>query len=85
MARLIIEESFKARVETVWKAITDKDQMRQWYFEMLESFRPEVGFKTQFNVEHGGKNYLHLWEVTEACPGEKSVTLGSMEVIPVIR
>lgn len=29
--QFIIERTFKAPIEQVWEAITDKDQMRQWY------------------------------------------------------
>jgi uncharacterized protein YndB with AHSA1/START domain len=33
---LVIEKTFNAPVEKVWKAITDLDQMKQWYFPQLE-------------------------------------------------
>ena len=39
--------------------------MRQWYFENIPSFKAEVGFKTQFNVISEGRNFLHMWEITE--------------------
>ena len=68
---VIIERSFNAPVETVWKAITDVDSMKQWYFATLDSFKPEVGFETQFNVRHDEKDYLHIWKVTEVVPGKK--------------
>ncbi len=68
---LVVERSFNAPLDTVWKAITDVGHMKQWYFAALESFRPEVGFETQFNVEHGGRNFLHIWKVTDVVPGKK--------------
>jgi uncharacterized protein YndB with AHSA1/START domain len=68
---VIIERSLNAPVETVWKAITDVDHMRQWYFATLDSFKPEVGFETQFNVRHNEKDYLHIWKITEVVPGKK--------------
>jgi uncharacterized protein YndB with AHSA1/START domain len=68
---LVLERTFNAPVETVWKAITELDRMKQWYFEELESFQPEVGFQTQFNVHHNGKNFLHLWKVTAVVLGQK--------------
>src|SRR5437870_13762265 len=40
---LIIERTFNAPVAKVWNAITDVDQMQQWYFD-LKGFRAEVGF-----------------------------------------
>ena len=68
---IIVERMFNAPVDKVWKAVTDKDQMRQWYFNALEDFKPEVGFQTQFNVRNDGKDYLHIWKVTEVKPGKK--------------
>lgn len=68
---LIIERIFNAPIEQVWKALTEKDLMKQWYFD-LEEFKPEVGFTFQFT---GGpspeKQYLHLCEVTQVVPNHK--------------
>ena len=44
---IIVEHSFDASAETVWRAITDVDQMRQWYFENIPDFRAEVGFRDE--------------------------------------
>jgi uncharacterized protein YndB with AHSA1/START domain len=68
---VVVERSLGAPIETVWRALTDLAQMKQWYFPMLESFKPEVGFETQFNVRMEGKDYLHIWKVTEVVPGKK--------------
>jgi uncharacterized protein YndB with AHSA1/START domain len=68
---LVIERTFNAPVEKVWKAITDIDQMKLWYFPQLEQFKPEAGFETQFNVHHEGKDYLHIWKIKEAIPLKK--------------
>lgn len=65
---VVIERVFNASVETVWKAITDIDQMRQWYFPQLADFKPQSAFETQFNVHHEGKDYLHIWKVKEVIP-----------------
>lgn len=68
---IVIERVFDAPAQTVWQAITDPNQMKQWYFAPLNSFKPEVGFETQFNVRHNEKDYLHIWKVTEVVPGKK--------------
>jgi len=47
---IIVEQTFNTSVDTVWNALTEIDQMRKWYFESIPSFKPEVGFETQFNV-----------------------------------
>jgi len=69
---IVIERIFNAPVEKVWKAITDKQQMKQWYFDIAE-FKPEVGFKFQFTGvgKDGNTQYLHLCEVTEVIPKRK--------------
>lgn len=72
-APVVVEQVFPASRDAVWKAITDKDQMRQWFFETIEDFVPEPGFETQFNVRAEDKDYLHLWKVTEVIPNKKIV------------
>ena len=68
---IVVEQTFNASIETVWKAITDLDRMRQWYFENIPSFEPEVGFETQFGVQSEDKHFRHLWTVTEVDPPAK--------------
>jgi uncharacterized protein YndB with AHSA1/START domain len=66
-----IEETFNAPMNKVWTALTDKDEMKRWYFDLAE-FRPVPGFQFRFN---GGpspeKQYVHLCEVIEADPPRK--------------
>ena len=66
----IIERVYKAPANRVWQAITDKDQMKQWYFDIAE-FSPEVGFEFQFEGRNEGRVYLHLCKVTEVVPEKK--------------
>ena len=65
---IIIEQSFNASIDTVWTSITDINQMREWYFKNIPSFKPEVGFETQFNVQSQDRNFLHQWKVTDVNP-----------------
>jgi len=67
---IIIEQHFNKTADVVWKAITDINQMRQWYFENIPAFEPEVGFATQFNIQSGQRNFLHIWKVLEVNPGK---------------
>jgi len=62
---VVVERKIVAPVATVWKAITDLEEMRDWFFEEIESFEPQVGFATKFTIEHDGKTYCHLWKLTE--------------------
>lgn len=68
---VVIEKNYPVSPDKVWDAITDKDQMREWYFE-LDEFRAEPGFKFNFYGKgKEGETYLHLCEVTEVVPGQK--------------
>lgn len=68
---LVIERVLQARVEKVWKALTDKDEMKQWYFDLSE-FKPEVGFEFQFYGQgKEGESYLHLCKITEVEKNKK--------------
>ena len=67
---VVIERTYNAPVGRVWKALTDVDQMRQWYFDLKE-FRPQVGFEFEFVVEYEGNTYHHLCRVTDVVPEKK--------------
>lgn len=68
---LVFERSYQASIEKVWQAITDKEQLRQWYFEVSD-FKPEVGFRFHFYGENAnGKKLLHHCVVTEVAPPSK--------------
>ncbi|HYR22565.1 MAG TPA: SRPBCC domain-containing protein [Chthoniobacterales bacterium] len=67
---IVIERTLNAPVAKVWKALTDVEEMRQWYFDLKE-FKPQVGFEFEFAVEHDGNRYHHLCRVTEAIPQKK--------------
>jgi len=62
---VVIERTFNAPVGRVWKALTDVEEMRQWYFN-LKQFKAEVGFEF-----HEGTTYHHLCKVTEVIPEKK--------------
>jgi uncharacterized protein YndB with AHSA1/START domain len=62
---IAITRIFDTDVSHVWKAITERELMKKWYFD-LEHFEPKVGFKFEFMGGHeDGIQYKHLCEVTE--------------------
>lgn len=65
---IIVEQIYDASLDTVWKAITELDQMRQWYFPNIPGFQAEVGFETKFLVRSEGRNFTHIWKVTKVIP-----------------
>ena len=66
-----IERTYNAPAAKVWRAITDKEQMKQWYFDIAE-FKPEVDFEFQFAGRGAeGQKYLHLCRIIEVIPEKK--------------
>lgn len=70
---VVVERVFAADSHLVWRALTEKDLMKQWFVDIKE-FRPEVGFKFEFLAgQPGGKQWNHLCEITEVVPETKLV------------
>ena len=66
----VTERVYNAPVEKVWKAITDKDDMKKWYFDIAE-FNPVVGFEFQFEGQNEERVYLHLCKIEEVIVNKK--------------
>lgn len=66
----VIERIFNAPVEKVWKAISDKDEMKQWYFDLSE-FQPAVGFEFKFVAGNDKKQWIHVCKITEVITFKK--------------
>jgi len=66
----VIERICNASPEKVWHAITDKDQMSQWYFQ-VSAFRPETGFTFYFEGGKDDKVYRHICTIREVIPQKK--------------
>ena len=75
---IVIERIYEAPIEKVWEALTNKDQMKHWYFAVAD-FKAEVGFEFQFSAESNGKTYLHKCKVVEAKPITKVAYTWSYE------
>jgi uncharacterized protein YndB with AHSA1/START domain len=67
---VIKEVLLNATAIKVWKAITDKNEMKQWYFDLAD-FKAEVGFEFQFYGGDEKKQWLHLCKVTEVIKEKK--------------
>ena len=67
---IVIEKTIDAPVASVWTAITNKDEMKQWYFDLKE-FKPEPGFEFSFTGGTETKSYLHHCKIMEVVPGKK--------------
>ena len=68
---VIVEEVFPVSVDKIWEALTDKEKMKSWYFD-LDKFEPEVGFTFSFAGKgHKGEAYTHICKITEVVPNQK--------------
>lgn len=68
---VIVERVFDADISLVWRAITEREIMKQWYFDLKE-FKTVVGFQFEFwGGEEGGKQWKHLCEIREVVPERK--------------
>jgi uncharacterized protein YndB with AHSA1/START domain len=66
----VIERTYNVPAGKVWQAITDKDKMKEWYFDLKE-FKPEVGFVFRFDGGSKEQQYHHICKITEVEPGRK--------------
>ncbi|WP_288789407.1 SRPBCC family protein [Elizabethkingia miricola] len=59
---VIVTETYNVPVEQVWKAITDKDEMKIWYFD-IPNFVLKEGAVFDFFEPGDEKKYLHRCQV----------------------
>lgn len=66
-----IQQEVQAPAAKIWQALTDKDQMKQWYFD-LSDFRAEIGFHFSFPGQGSkGEKYIHHCTITEVVPEQR--------------
>ncbi|AHF15841.1 SRPBCC family protein [Niabella soli] len=66
---VVQEVIYNAPVEKVWQALTDKDQMKQWYFD-IPDFNTAPGSRFDF-YEGPKKKYRHRATITALIPLQK--------------
>lgn len=70
-SNVVCERVLSHPVEKVWKALTDSDQLKKWYFD-LDDFKLEKGFRFTFPGRgHKGAEYIHVCTITEIIPRKK--------------
>lgn len=68
---IIIEQTIESKTSSVWRAITDNEQMKLWYFD-LPGFKAEVGYQFEFiGSTEDGIPYVHQCEITEVVQNKK--------------
>lgn len=79
---VIVEQVFDKSIDEVWQTITEHGKMILWFFENIPAFKPQVGFKTQFNVNAPSRDFLHVWEVIEIIPYKRIATNWKYKGVP---
>lgn len=69
---VVITRVFNAPRALVWKAFTEKDHMKEWYFD-LDEFKPIPGFTFRFpgGPPEDPRRYTHVCTITEVVPESK--------------
>jgi uncharacterized protein YndB with AHSA1/START domain len=67
---IIVEYKVNAPIEQVWKALTDKNEMKLWYFD-ISDFELEVGKIFNFYEPGDEKQFHHQAEILEIIPNQK--------------
>ena len=64
---ILQEQHYPAPVERVWQALTDREAMRDWYFD-IPAFTPVEGAVFEFYEPGGQRRFLHRCTITKVEP-----------------
>lgn len=67
---ITVQYKINASAENIWKALTDKDEMKSWYFT-IRDFELELGKEFDFYESSDGGKYLHRGRIVEIIPNRK--------------
>lgn len=67
---IVKEVLLDATPAKAWKALTDKNEMKQWYFDLKE-FKAIPGFEFEFEGGPEDRVYIHQCKIVEVIPLEK--------------
>lgn len=71
---VILKKTFPVSALTLWKALTDNEQLRQWYFDFNGNFKAEAGHVFEWSAgPPGGKTWLHQGKILEVQPFKKLI------------
>ncbi|RMZ59728.1 SRPBCC domain-containing protein [Chryseobacterium nematophagum] len=93
MDPIIVEYKINVPVQRIWKALTDSNEMKKWYFD-ISDFDLKVGKIFNFYEPGEAKKYHHQAEILEIIPQHilkhswmypefsKSKTIVTWELLP---
>lgn len=67
---ITVQYKFNAPADKIWKALTDKNEMKSWYFT-IRDFDLELGKEFDFYESCDGGKYLHRGRILEIVPNRK--------------
>ncbi|MDP9961794.1 SRPBCC family protein [Chryseobacterium lathyri] len=67
---ITVQYKINAPVEKVWNALTDKKEMKSWYFD-IQDFTLETERVFNFYEPGGAKEYHHQCQILEIIPNKK--------------
>ncbi|KMQ64682.1 ATPase [Chryseobacterium angstadtii] len=67
---ITVQYKINAPIEKVWNALTDKNEMKSWYFT-IPDFVLETGKEFDFYESCDGGKYLHHCRIEEIIPNKK--------------
>lgn len=54
----------------LWSAISELEEMKQWFFDNIPSFQAQLDFETRFAVKAEDRTFTHLWKIIKVVPME---------------
>ena len=60
----VIERVYNAPVSRVWQALTNKEELKNWCFDIAE-FEPEEDYEFTFSGENENRVFIHFCRITE--------------------
>ena len=72
MQEISINTQYKSAANRLWRALTERAELKLWYFDFPDTFKAEVG--AQFDWYAGpsdGEQWLHRGKMLEVIPGKK--------------
>ena len=66
----VLERVYDAPVERVWQALTNKEELKQWSFD-IPDFEPEEGYEFTFNGQNENGIKIHYCRITEVIEQRK--------------
>ncbi|WP_162128069.1 SRPBCC family protein [Flavobacterium phycosphaerae] len=71
---LSLIKTYKASAAMLWKVITDREHLKQWYFDFTEDWKLETGSQFDWYAgDNDGKQWQHRGVMLEIIPNQKLV------------